>query len=119
MSDRNKLLVAVHHIREYCKANQIVGSFTLVGREGMAENHLMFDAPWCKLHITSDAKDFTALRLKHKRDEPEEELADTLGALSVLAQLMAETSINLLEVSKIMDREVGATHTPIYKDGKP
>ena len=113
MNDRNKLLLAVHHIRDYLKANQIIGSITLVGREGMAENHLLFDAPWCKLVMEHEKGDVVGMRLKHKRTDPESELADTLGALSTLAALMGTTSLSLLDASRIFDRETGATHGPL------
>jgi hypothetical protein len=116
MSDRQKLLNAVAFIRKYCEDHEIVGSMTLIGRKGMAENHLMFSAPWCKLLLVRDTPESTGLRLMMSKDDSKQDKADTMGALSILAQLMGETALSLIEVSQIMDREVGATHTKIYRD---
>ena len=116
MSDRKKLLKAVQHIRAYCAEHEIVGSMTLIGREGMAENHLMFDAPWCKIILQSVGTDSMGLRYMATKTDSRRDIADTCGALAVLAGLMGETAISLLDASRIIDREVGASHTAIRKD---
>ena len=114
--ERIKLLKIVRHIRNLLADHDLVGTISLAGREGMLENHFCFNASWFKIMVVEDEVRGTTLRLMSAKTDPQEDLRDTLGALRGIAELTGVAGLSLLGASDAMDRELGATHTPLIPD---
>ncbi len=114
MSDREKLLRAVADIRRLLSENELVGMIVLAGRGGMMENHLCFDAPWFKV-MWENHDELMGLRLMSTKDDPPDDLPDTLGALRGMAELSGLNSLTILHASDMFDAETGAEHTPLRR----
>lgn len=102
----------------------VIGSFTLAGRYGRAEEACYFTASWCKLRAEEGSEPGEiGLRLTSKRadyggdtDRQRLELEWTLSALGLIAQTMALRAVALLEAAKRYDEATGAQHTPMRRD---
>jgi hypothetical protein len=117
MNAQRKLMIAIADAAKVLFArHEVVGFICVAGPNGMLETRALFDAPWFKAKLEeNEDNEMIGLRLRHKATDPHQELVDTLGALSGIAEILTESGLALGAASRALDKELGATHTPLKK----
>jgi hypothetical protein len=106
-------------IEDQLREFDVCAHVTLAGRHGRFENFTHVEATWSNLHwemhpgapgpflrLRSQGVDYGGDLERQRRD-----LADSVGVVAGLAEMLASTAIPLLEVAQVFDRKTGATHT--------